>query len=58
MSSEALRTFLRWGVLLVIVSVVLFFLQKPGSAEQVITVMTVFIGLILIGLVTWIARRE
>lgn len=60
MSPEALRGFLRAGMFVVLVSVVLLFITPRDSAEFVVSVCSLFVGLTLlalIGLVTWLGKR-
>lgn len=60
MTSEFLRGFLRAGVFVALVSLVLVFAVQRDSAEFVISVCSLVIGLTLVGLVmlmTWLGRR-
>ncbi len=57
MNPEGLKAFFRWGVLLIVLSVVLLFAQTPGTPEFIVTILTIGIGVILITLVALVARR-
>jgi hypothetical protein len=60
MTSEFLRGFLRAGVFVAVVSLALVFTVRHDSAEFVISVCSLLIGLTLVGLVmlmTWLGRR-
>ena len=60
MTPEFMRGFLRAGVFVAVVSLALVFLVPPNSAEFVISVCSLLIGLTLIGLIvllSWLARR-
>lgn len=50
------RAALRWAVLIVVVSAGLLLFLKPGTAEFVITVFTLGIGLVFGGLVIVLVR--
>jgi hypothetical protein len=58
MNSDALKAFLRLGILIVLLSVGILFVQKPGTPEFVVTVLSALIGAILIALVAVMARRQ
>jgi len=53
---EALKLLLRWGLLIIVLSVVSLLLQKPGSAGYIVTIFSLCIGAILVALVVWITR--
>jgi hypothetical protein len=57
-NSEALRGFFRLGMFIVVLAVVLLFILKPGSAEYVVTVLSLVIGAMLLALVGWVVRRQ
>jgi preprotein translocase subunit Sss1 len=60
MSREFLQGFLRAGVFLTLTSLFLMFVTKPDSAEFVISVLSLLIGLALMGgviFVLWLAKR-
>jgi len=56
MSPGLARAALRWAVLIVVVSAALLPFLKPGTAEFVITVFTLGIGLVFGGLVIVLVR--
>ncbi|CAG1769968.1 hypothetical protein BAC2_00721 [uncultured bacterium] len=60
MSADALRAFLRAGMFVALVSLALVLTTARGSAEFVVSVCSLVIGLTLIGLVilvTWLGKR-
>lgn len=60
MLGEGLKLFLRVAVFLIVVSLALVFLVPRDSAEFVISVLSLIIGLVLLGLcllVEWWSRR-
>lgn len=60
MLGEGLKLFLRVAVFLIVVSLALVFLVPRDSAEFVISVLSLIIGLILLGLcllAEWWSRR-
>lgn len=60
MTPDFLRAFLRGGVFVALVSLILVFASPRDSAEFVVSVCSLLIGLALIGLiglVTWLGRR-
>lgn len=60
MTPEFMRGFLRGGVFVALVSLALLFFVPPNSAEFVISVCSLLMGLTLIGLIalfSWLARR-
>lgn len=60
MLGEGLKLFLRVAVFLIVVSLALVFLVPRDSAEFVISVLSLIIGLVLLGLcllVEWLSRR-
>ena len=57
MSTEAGRAWFRVALLITLVSAALAFLTEPGSAEQVVSVITALIGLVFIGLIALLVRR-
>jgi len=56
MSSDVLKAFLRIGMFLVVASVFVLFLQTPGSAGFVVTVLSLIIGVVLVLLVALVLR--
>lgn len=60
MLGEGLKLFLRAAVFLIVVSLVLIFLVPRDSAEFVISVLSLIVGLLLLGLALlaeWWGRR-
>lgn len=60
MTPEYMRGFLRAGVFIALVSLLLIFLVPRDSAEFVISVCSLLMGLALVGiiaLISWLARR-
>lgn len=55
---EGMRAFLRWGVLVVVMSGLLLFFQKPGTPEFVITILSLCIGAALVALVVLLIRMQ
>lgn len=56
MNPEALRLFFRAGVFIILVSIVLIFANRRESAEFVVSVCSLGIGLALTGLVWFVSR--
>ena len=56
MTEDYLRAFLRAGMLIAVVSLVLVFSVKRESAEFVVSVCSLLVGLTLIGLVVLMTR--
>jgi hypothetical protein len=52
-----LRAALSMAMFIVLVSAALIWIQTPGTAEYVITVMSLIIGLVFLGLVVLVIRR-
>lgn len=60
MTPDALRAFFRGGMFIALISLVLVFATDRSSAEFVISVCSLLIGLALVGLVvlvTWLGKR-
>ena len=61
MDPQLLKHFFRIGIFLTITSLALIFANKPGTAEFVVSVMSLFVGLTLLALVWlvawWINRK-
>jgi hypothetical protein len=60
MTPDALRAFFRGGMFVTLVSLVLVFASDRGSAEFVISMCSLLVGLALVGLVvlvTWLGKR-
>jgi len=57
MSPEAGQAWFRLGTFLVLMSLVSLLFVERGSAEFVVSVLALLIGLAMLGLVAWIVRR-
>ncbi len=57
MASDALKAFFRFGVMIIVLSACVLLVQRPGTPEFVVTVMSLIIGLILVALVALVVRR-
>jgi hypothetical protein len=57
MNREALQAYFRIGIFLFLASVLLLTIQRPDTAEYVVTVFSVCIGAALVLLVAFVARR-
>lgn len=57
MNPEAGQAWFRIAVLLTLVSGVLLFIVEPGTAEFIIAVTTLVIGLVFIGVIAVAVRR-
>jgi hypothetical protein len=57
MNPELGQTWFRVAVFITLVSVALLFFEKPGTAEFVITVATLVIGLVFVGILVFVAWR-
>jgi cbb3-type cytochrome oxidase subunit 3 len=57
MNPEAGKAWFQVAVFITLVSVALLFFEQPGTAEFVITVTTLVIGLVFIGIVVFAAKR-
>jgi preprotein translocase subunit Sss1 len=58
MNPEAGQAWFRIATMLTVVSAVLVFLTKPGTAERVVSVITLVIGLLFIGVIIFLIRRD
>lgn len=58
MSPDAGRAWFRIAVMIAVTSAVLTFLTEPGSAERVVSVITLVMGLIFIGIIVFLVRRN
>lgn len=58
MSPEVGRLWFRIAFFLVLISAGLLFILKPGSAEYVVTVMTLVVGMLLILAIKWLINRS
>lgn len=52
------RAWFRIATTITVVSAVLVFLAEPGTAERVVSVITLLIGLIFIGTIILLIRRD
>lgn len=57
MNPEAGQAWFRIAMLITLVSAALLFLIEPGTAEFVVTVTTLVIGLLFIGVIAVFVRR-
>ena len=58
MNPEAGQAWFRIATMITLVSVVLVFFTEPGSAERVVSVITLIIGLLFIGIIIVLVRRD
>ncbi len=58
MNPEAGQAWFRIAVMLTVVSAVLVFMTKPDSAERVVSMITLIIGLTFIGVIVYLVRRN
>jgi hypothetical protein len=58
MNPELTRAGIQIACLLVVPSAVLLLFLDPASAEYVITVITLVVGLVFLGAITALARRQ
>lgn len=56
MNQNALQAYFRLGMLITVGSVLLLMVQQPDTAEYVVTVLSVCIGVVLMALVALAAR--
>jgi hypothetical protein len=56
MNSQGFKAFFRFGVWITLLSMLLLFVVKPGSAEFVVTILTIGIGVLLMVLVALAIR--
>jgi uncharacterized membrane protein len=52
------RAWFRIAITITVVSAVLVFFTEPGTAERVVSVITLLIGLIFIGTIIFLIRRD
>jgi hypothetical protein len=55
---DAGRAWFRIATTITLVSAVLVFLTEPGTAERVVTVITLLLGLLFIGTIVLLIRRN
>ncbi len=58
MNPEAGRAWFRIATMLTLVSAVLVYFTEPGTAERVVSVITLLIGLLFIGVIIFLIRRD
>jgi len=58
MSPEAGQLWFRVAIFITLTSLALLFFQQPGTAEFVVTVLALGVGIIMIALIAIIARRS
>jgi hypothetical protein len=58
MNPEAGRAWFRIAVTITLVSMALIFFTEPGTAERVVSVITLIIGLLFIGIIIILVRRD
>lgn len=58
MNPDAGRAWFRIAMTITLVSAVLLFFTEPGTAERVVSVLTLFIGLLFIGTIIVLVRRD
>ncbi len=58
MSPDAGRAWFRVAVMITMISAVLVFLTGPGTAERVVSLVTLIIGLLFIGVIIFLIRRD
>ena len=58
MHPDAGRAWFRIATMITLVSAVLIFLTEPGTAERVVSVITLIIGLLFIGTIIFLIRRD
>jgi len=57
MNPQAGKAWFQAAVCIILVSAVLLLFEQPGTAEFVITVTTLVIGLVFMGMVVFIVRK-
>ena len=58
MNPDAGRAWFRIAVTITLVSAVLVYVTEPGTAERVVSVITLIIGLLFIGTIIVLVRRN
>ena len=58
MNPEAGRAWFRIATMITLVSAVLVYFTDPGTAERVVSVITLLIGLLFIGVIVILIRRD
>lgn len=58
MNPEAGRAWFRIAVMITMVSAALVYFTEPGTAERVVSVITLIIGLLFIGVIVVLVRQD
>jgi len=58
MNPEAGQAWFRIATMITLVSAVLVYFTEPGTAERVVSVITLIIGLLFIGIIIVLVRRD
>jgi hypothetical protein len=58
MNPEAGQAWFRIAMMITLVSAVLVYLTEPGTAERVVSVITLLTGLLFIGIIVVLVRRK
>lgn len=58
MNPEAGQAWFRIATMITLVSAALVYLTEPGTAERVVSVLTLLIGLLFIGIIVILVRRK
>jgi hypothetical protein len=58
MNPEAGQAWFRIATMITLVSAALVYLTEPGTAERVVSVLTLLIGLLFIGVIVILVRRK
>jgi hypothetical protein len=58
MNPEAGQAWFRIAVMITLVSAALVYLTEPDTAERVVSVITLLLGLLFIGIITVMVRRK
>jgi hypothetical protein len=58
MNPEAGRAWFRIAVTITLVSVALVYFTEPGTAERLVSIVTLLIGLLFVGTIVVLIRRD
>jgi hypothetical protein len=58
MNPEAGQAWFRIAMMITLVSAALVYLTEPDTAERVVSVITLFLGLLFIGIIVVLVRRK
>jgi len=58
MNPEAGQAWFRIATMITLVSAALVFFTEPGSAERIVSVITLILGLVFIGIIILLVRRD